>query len=343
MKHILAIILVFIMLAFENKIETFTDRSCKINPFKLDNLKTKFIKNTKKNITHSNETNMGNICETFYSKKNLWIYNDIEYNAKKWDSFGSRNTSLESNGIVSTCIDSALYNLSDSYNLRIIDQTDLKKLLPEFIHSINKCRDEYEFNYLIKYAIIYKYGGVWLPKDILVINNFQVPEKEYYSNCLIAFMSNNLLYVNNEGVSDRIFASRKGNPILKLLLLDVINNLNTFGNSNKFKNYFNIRFNKISKFQKLYYVPLGLEKDISNNYVSFDTLTSVFNNNFINYKNKSFLDLNLDYLDIHPKHSYLNRMSQNQILMGNIFLTTLVKYSFKQRNNIIHSGNIQGI
>ena len=43
------------------------------------------------------------------------------------------------------------------------------------------------------------------------------------------------------------------------------------------------------------------------------------------------------------KHSYLNRMSQNQILMGNIFLTTLIKYSFRQRDNIIHSGNIQGI
>ena len=343
MKHILAIILVFIMLAFENKIETFTDRSCKVNPFKLDNLKTKFIKDTKKNITHSNKANMSNICETFYSKKNLWVYNDVEYNAKKWHSFGSRNTSLKSNGIIDTCIDSILFNLSDSFNIRIIDQTDLKKLIPEFIESINKCRDEYEFNYLIKYAIVYKYGGVWLPKDVLVLNKFEIPDKEYYSNCLITFMNNNLSYVNNRGVSDRIFASRKGNPILKNLLLDVIKNLNTFGNSNKFKNYYNIRFNQVAKYQKLYFMPLGLEKDMSGNDITFDTITSVFNNNFINYNDKSFLDLNLDYLDIHPKHSYLNRMSQNQILMANIFLTTLIKYSFRQRDNIIHSGNIQGI
>ena len=90
-------------------------------------------------------------------------------------------------------------------------------------------------------------------------------------------------------------------------------------------------------------MPISLEKDMTGNDITFDTLTSVFNNNFINYNDKSFLDLNLDYLDMHPKHSYLNRMSQNQILMANIFLTTLIKYSFRQRDNIIHSGNIQGI
>ena len=127
MKHIFAIILVFIMLAFENKIETFSDRSCKINPFKLDNLKTKFIKETKKTI--DTESSSG-VCETFYSKKNLWIYNSTEYNSKKWSSFGSRNTELKSNGIIDTCTDSAVYNLSELYNIRIIDQSDLKKLIP---------------------------------------------------------------------------------------------------------------------------------------------------------------------------------------------------------------------
>lgn len=340
MKHILAIILVFIMLAFENKIETFTDRSCKINPFKLDNLKTKFIKETKKTI---NTPSNSGICETFYSKKNLWIYNSTEYNSKKWSSFGSRNTELKSSGIVDTCTDSVVYNLSELYNIRIIDQSDLKKLIPEFIKYFNKCKDEYEFNYLVKYAIIYKFGGVWLPKDILVINKFQVPDKEYYSNCIISFMSNNTNYVNNTGVSDRIFASKKGNPVLKNLLIEVIDNLSTFGNSNKFKNYFNIKFNNVSKLQKLYYEPLGLEKDISGNFITFDSLMSVFDNNFINYGQKSFVDLNLSYLDIHPKYSYLNRMSQNQILMGNLFLTTLIKYAFKQKVNIIHSANIHGI
>ena len=175
------------------------------------------------------------------------------------------------------------------------------------------------------------------------MNKFEIPDKEYYSNCIISFMNNNTNYINNTGVSDRVFASKKGNPILKKLLIDVIDNLSTFGNSNKFKNYFNIKFNDVSKLQKLYYEPIGFEKDISGNYITFETLMSVFNNNFINYGEKSLLDLNLEYLDIHPKYSYLNRMSQNQILMGNIFLTTLIKYSFKQKNNIIHSGDIQGI
>ena len=41
----------------------------------------------------------------------------------------------------------------------------IKKLIPEFIPSINKCKDKYVFEYLLKYAIIFM--EVWLPKDTL--------------------------------------------------------------------------------------------------------------------------------------------------------------------------------
>ena len=66
MKNIIAIILVLIMLAFENKIETFTNRSCKLNPYRLDNLKTQFIKKTKKCIDTPKISE--ELCEAFYTK-----------------------------------------------------------------------------------------------------------------------------------------------------------------------------------------------------------------------------------------------------------------------------------
>jgi hypothetical protein len=341
MKNIIAIILVIIMLAFENKVEMFTDRSCKINPFKLDSLKTKFITNTNKTIDKPN-TNK-ELCETFYTKKNLWVYNDIEFSSKKWQDFGSRYVETPNSGIVNICIDSIIYNLSSTFNIRIINQTNIKELIPEYEPFINKCKDKYIFQYLIKYAIIHKYGGLWLPKDTLVLKKFTIPDNIYYNNFIISLSENNNFYDNNVGVSDAIFASKQNNPILKQLLNDVLKQLDTFNYSTKFKNYFNIRFNEVANQGKLKYIPLNLTKEMNGRHFTFDTLFGVFNNNIVDYNKFSLLCLRTEYLDKFPKYSYINRMSDNQILMSNMFITSLVKYSFGKKMNLIHSGNIEGI
>jgi len=341
MRNIIAIILVLIMLAFENKVETFSNRSCKLNPHKLDNLKTEFIKKTKKCIEKPKISN--ELCETFYTKKNLWIYDDIEYSGKKWQSFGSRFGETPNSGLVDICIDSALFHLSSLYNIRIINQSMIKKLIPEFVPLINKCKDKYIFEYLLKYAVIFKYGGLWLPKDTLVLREFHIPDDLYYNNHIISFSENNTFYENNKGLSDRIFAAKKGNPLIKTLLNDVIQNLSSFNFANRFKNYFNIKFNDLSQGGKLTYFPITLDKEVNGRYLTFDTLFGIFNNNIVDYRKHSFVVLRTEYLDKFPKYSYINRMSENQILMSNMFITTLIRYAFQRKNTLVHSGNIQGI
>ena len=220
---------------------------------------------------------------------------------------------------------------------------DLKKLIPEYLDAINKCRNEYTFMYLLKYAILCKYGGLWLPKDVLVLNKFIIPEKEYYSksNSIIVFAENNLNHVNNFGYSDYIIASSKDNKVMKKLLLNVIKNLDNFNNDIVFSNFFNQYFNETCK-NNIHYMPITMDKNISNKYITIDTYMGIFNNNIVNYKNKSFFILNLSKLDRHPKYCYLTRMSELQIFKSNLFLTTLIKFAFNQKKNIIHCANIKG-
>ena len=70
---------------------------------------------------------------------------------------------------------------------------------------------------------------------------------------------------------------------------------------------------------------------------------SIFNNNIDNYKNKVFVEIDIDTIKMLPKYSYILRMSENQIKSSNLFISTLIQFSDKNIDTIVHSANLKGI
>ena len=340
MKHFIAIILIFVMLMFETNMELFKSKKCKINPNKLDNVQTRIIKDTKKKIKTNNQC----LCEGFLTKINIWIYNPVEISAKKWSSFASRRQFQKSNGITTLCINSIIQYTQNNYNIRVFNQSDIKCLIPEFKQHLDNCKNSYSFNNLLKYSILYKYGGIWIPKDTIMLNTLNISSDDYYSGKVLTFGINNTDIIDNIGISDKIIAANRNNPFIKNMLKFIINNLYRFQNAYKFKNGVNKYFNNILiKGDYIRFYPFTLQKELSNKFISVDTLMSIFNNNIVNYNDKIFINLNLDILKELPKYNYLLRMSESQIINSNLFLATLFKFSNKKIPNIVHSGNINGI
>lgn len=340
MKHFIAIVLIFIMLMFETKMELFKNKSCKVNPRKLDSLKTLIINDTKKKIKQNNQC----LCEGFLTKINIWIYNPDELSSKKWDNFYSRKKFNKSSPLINLCINSVIKHQNSEYNIRVFNQSSIKCLIPEFKQYLDKSKNSYSFNNLLKYAILYKYGGIWIPKDTLMLNKLNIDENSYYSGKVLSFSINNTDKIDNIGISDSILAAKRNNPLIKNIIKFIIFNLYRFQNAYKFKNGVNKHFNNLIKkgdFVRFY--PYTLQKDLRNKFIDTPSLMGIFNNNIGNYKNKVFVQIDTESIKILPKYSYILRMSENQIRNSNLFISTLIKYSDKDIDTIVHSGNIKGI
>ena len=327
------------MLMFETNMELFKNKNCKINPNKLDNLQTEIIKNTKKKIATNNQC----LCEGFLTKINIWVYNPSEISSKNWSSFYSRREFHNSSDVVNLCIDSIIKHSNETYNVRVFNQSSIKNLLPEFTQFIDKCKNSYSFHNLLKYAILYKYGGIWIPKDTIMLNKLVISESDYYSGKVLTFGINNTNIIDNAGISDNIIASNRHNPVIKNVLKFITNNTSRFQNSYKFKRGINKFFNKlIRKGDYIRFYQDTLQKDFSGKFIKISEIMSIFNNNIVDYKDKIFFNVHVNRIRELPKYSYLLRMSRSQIINSNLFISKLFKFSNRTINNIVHCGDING-
>ena len=340
MKHFIAVILIFIMLMFETKMELFKNKKCKTNINSTNNLKTLIINDTQKKIKTNNQC----LCEGFLTKINLWIYNPSELSSEKWINFYSRKNFRDSSSIIDLSIDSVIKYSNNYFNIRVFDQSAINRLIPEFKKDLGNCKNSYSFINLLKYAILYKYGGLWIPKDTIMLNTFHIDTNSYYSGKILTFKTNNLNYTDNKGISDDIIAANRLNPFIKNMLKFIVNSNYRFQNSYKFKNTVNKHFNnQILKNDIIRHYPIVLEKNMKDTYLDAAIAMSTFNNDIINYKDKVFYHIRLDILKQLPMHSYITRMSRKQILDSNLFIRKLIDFSNKKEKNLVHNGNISGL
>ena len=88
------------------------------------------------------------------------------------------------------------------------------------------------FNNMIKYSIIYKYGGIWLPCSTVVVDKFYIDEDPYIDGKLIFFTEKKRehnRYFNRFDFS--AIASIKETTQVKYLLDKLKENITTFNYS----------------------------------------------------------------------------------------------------------------
>ena len=128
--------------------------------------------------------------ENGYNSKRpiLWIHTDNEMNARKWITFGSRNTTNNDIPLLELCLNSIIKHCGKSFNICLIDDTSYEKLIPEWKIKVNELASPLKENIrlLSNSKLLYYYGGIVLPdstvvlQDLLEIYNKGVKENGFF-------------------------------------------------------------------------------------------------------------------------------------------------------------------
>tara|TARA_B100000902_G_C27276163_1_gene898983 strand:- start:1280 stop:1840 length:561 start_codon:yes stop_codon:yes gene_type:complete len=179
----------------------------------------------------------------------------------------------------------------------------------------------------IKYAILYKYGGIWIPKDTIMLRPLSY-SINFDCKYITTFGSNNNNYVDNKGVSDNIIAVPKNHILVKNMLAYLLTNSLTFQNALVFKQSINKYLNKLLSTYN-YHNHANTSIIQKCNGMHFN-LGDLFTTNIIKFRNGNegvTINININEINNLREYNYLLRMSEKQILTSNLFIGVLLKKS----------------
>jgi len=103
----------------------------------------------------------------------LWIHVPYEYNARHWQSFGSRSSCNLNQPYLYLTVKSIIKNCEDSFTICLIDDKSFEKLIPGWSINMGLMPDPI-LSYVRQMALaklIYKYGGMVVPISFLCFKN----------------------------------------------------------------------------------------------------------------------------------------------------------------------------
>ena len=270
---------------------------------------------------------------TSYKEDILWIYNPIEISDREWINFGSRRSIQPNYPIIELCNESVKFYLGAKFKIYIFNDLQLEKLIPEYLDNISKVKNKYMHYNLIKYAILYKYGGFWINNDILMINNIDDVDSE--NICFYQMNENGDLY------SDNILYVNKNNNIIKKVLNYIIYRLHTFQNTDGY-------FNSITKYLNslidsntfISFKDTCLTHDLSGRKMDFSVYLNSYYNNMCESKKYSFFPLNLIEARKSVDFRFITKLSKSELQDSPMFISTLINYAFNKKPDLIHIGII---
>lgn len=320
MEVLIAILLLIVMYMFEsNKI-------------------SHFVNLTDKNILENSVNNIpvpkSMKCDSIISmapvknqyKQVIWIFNDYDVSSRHWQAFYSRKNRQPTPAIVDLCIQTVKMH-SGNHFIRVFDQNSIHRLLPEYEDLIQKCTSFYFAYNFIKYAILYKYGGIWIPSDTLMLK--PLSNTDYInSNHIVTFGYNNMQSIDNKGYSDIIIGCKQENPSIGKMIDFFKNNLKGFQNGLFFHKSVNKYLNKLLRTTKLHFNSNQLIVHKRNgSYLNTDDLFSSNIPDIDEFCSKTVVHLNMYHVNNLPRFNYVLRMSKDQIIQSRFFMSMLIRYS----------------
>ena len=278
----------------------------------------------------------------------IWIYLENHYNSINWSSFNSRSSVTNTPSYQLLCIMSIYYHCQKDFNIIVVSPSTLYKYLPNFpinkekiqTISISKKQD-----YIGAY-LLYKYGGIYIKPNVMVMKNLKGIHQQLKKYDLIATSCNteNLKCVySNVSTNGDILISKKGLPIIKEYsnaLLEMITSYNY--TSYKFNKY---NFCLLTKCIKTYidnnsvsYLQLpssyNATRNISNKIVTTGDLLSNNELLFLNPEDMHFVILDSSAIEKNNKLNWFNRFSIEQIMESNLMIGKLFRKSFGKGDKI---------
>ena len=128
------------------------------------------------------------------SKPKLWIHVEYEKNARKWESFQSRNTKKVNQPYISLTVETIINHCSNDFHICLVDDSSFLTLLP-YEDDVDD-NDELMKNYKMMQQIpeprrshirdqgmlqlLYHYGGIIVPKSFICFSNL----KDLFDKCI---------------------------------------------------------------------------------------------------------------------------------------------------------------
>jgi len=110
----------------------------------------------------------------------LWIHTKRDINARNWLSFNSRNSNKVNQPYIISCVESIIKHCGDSFNICLIDDSSLKKLLPSWKINLDGLSDpvKQHVRQLGLTKVLFDYGGLLLPNSTIVMKDLKPLYKE---------------------------------------------------------------------------------------------------------------------------------------------------------------------
>ena len=265
-----------------------------------------------------------NESESMTGKEILWIHTKHDINSRNWSSFGSRNSRKLNQPYKDLCVESIIRQCGNSFNVCLINDDSIEKLLPEWSIQLSQLADPVKENVrqLGLAKLLHSYGGVIIPDSTIMLRNMENIHKEK--------LSRNDMYVgelinrNSSSVSHRFFPSHKlmGCKKESKSMKELIENLEVMISTNhndvvKFDGIIDRHINKLCMEGKCGLVcgkSLGV-KDKENKVI---LLNQLLNNSPLNLCMCSLTCIVLPDDEILKRHKYnwFARLSHRQVLGG---------------------------
>jgi len=108
-----------------------------------------------------------------YNRPKIWIHTTYEYNARKWESFGSRSSLDLNQPYLHLTVKSIIQHCADDFNICLIDDDSFSRLLPDWTIEVSKMPEPSRGYYrqLALAELLYVYGGMIVPNSFLCMRN----------------------------------------------------------------------------------------------------------------------------------------------------------------------------
>lgn len=110
-----------------------------------------------------------------YNRPKLWIHSKYQVNSRKWQSFGSRNSTDLNQPYLHLVIQSIIDHCGDDFHICLIDDESFSKLIPSWDIDVTNMAEPHKqlFRELAMMRILYNYGGMIVPNSFLCMKNLK--------------------------------------------------------------------------------------------------------------------------------------------------------------------------
>jgi len=106
-----------------------------------------------------------------FNKPKLWIHTKFEYNARVWESFGSRSSTNLNQPYLHNTIRSIIQHCGDDFHIILIDDDSFSKLIPSWDVDLLSVADPMKshIRQIGLTELLYYYGGMIVPNSFLCL------------------------------------------------------------------------------------------------------------------------------------------------------------------------------